>query len=365
MNNPFKFGTIVDGSYFTDRTEEQEKVRQVLSSENHLILISPRRFGKTSLIQKVVKELSRPVFVLNLQLLTDTEDFASHLLKLVFRQFPLERIKHLIAHFHFVPTLSTNPMTDGIELSFQPMADTFLLLEDVFTLIEKLGEKGERPIVVLDEFQEIKVLDKNLDRKLRSILQTHSHVNYVFLGSQESMMHEIFEKKKSPFYHFGYLMRLDKISDTDFLHFLQGGFLLLGEEREVKEVSKQIIAFTGCHPYYTQQLAFQVWALWNQKGFGNTIVADAIIELTQVHDVDYERLWNTLNRTDKKLLIGLSMSTDAPTSQIFLRKQRIESTSTAFSGLKRLAQQGYIIKNETYEMDDPFFARWIVKRREA
>lgn len=62
MENPFKFGTIVDGSYFTDRVEEQEKVKQVISSENHLILISPRRFGKTSLVQKVMKSLERPVF---------------------------------------------------------------------------------------------------------------------------------------------------------------------------------------------------------------------------------------------------------------------------------------------------------------
>lgn len=67
MNNPFKFGTIVDGEYFTDRVAEQEKVREILASENHLILISPRRFGKTSLVQKVTKGLSRPVFQLNLQ----------------------------------------------------------------------------------------------------------------------------------------------------------------------------------------------------------------------------------------------------------------------------------------------------------
>ena len=62
MNNPFKFGSIVDGEYFTDRVAEQEKVREILASENHLILISPRRFGKTSLVQKVTKGLSRPVF---------------------------------------------------------------------------------------------------------------------------------------------------------------------------------------------------------------------------------------------------------------------------------------------------------------
>ena len=155
MNNPFKFGTIVDGEYFTDRVAEQEKVREILASENHLILISPRRFGKTSLVQKVTKGLSRPVFQLNLQLVTDTADFAARLLRIVL-QDALARLKHLITHFRFIPTISTNPMTDGIEVSFQPSMDGFILLEDVFTLIDKLGMKNphKKPIVVLDEFQD-------------------------------------------------------------------------------------------------------------------------------------------------------------------------------------------------------------------
>ena len=184
MNNPFKFGTIVDGEYFTDRVAEQEKVREILASENHLILISPRRFGKTSLVQKVTKGLSRPVFQLNLQLVTGTADFAARLLWIMLQQYPMERLKHLITHFRFIPTISTNPMTDGIEVSFQPSMDGFILLEDVFTLIDKLGMKNphKKPIVVLDEFQEIRTLDKNLDKKLRSILQTYNHANYIFLG---------------------------------------------------------------------------------------------------------------------------------------------------------------------------------------
>ena len=112
MNNPFKFGTIVDGEYFTDRVAEQEKVREILASENHLILISPRRFGKTSLVQKVTKGLSRPVFQLNLQLVTGTADFAARLLWIMLQQYPMERLKHLITHFRFIPTISTNPMTE-------------------------------------------------------------------------------------------------------------------------------------------------------------------------------------------------------------------------------------------------------------
>ena len=352
MNNPFKFGTIVDGEYFTDRVAEQEKVREILASENHLILISPRRFGKTSLVQKVTKGLSRPVFQLNLQLVTDTADFAARLLRIVLQQYPMERLKHLITHFRFIPTISTNPMTDGIEVSFQPSMDGFILLEDVFTLIDKLGMKNphKKPIVVLDEFQEIRTLDKNLDKKLRSILQTYNHANYIFLGSQESMMQEIFEKKKSPFYHFGYLMKLGKIPQDDFYEFLKNGFLLLGEDMDAETIGRSILSFTNCHPYYTQQLAYQTWNNWKQK-IGALQFCVCLLEFLV-----------------SLLFFGqacLTMQMGTPSSLPFLRGVGIDSPSTAFSSLKRLGQQGYVIRNEGYELDDPFFRRWIEVKREG
>jgi len=85
MTNPFKFGAIVSDNFFTDRTDEFQKLCQIVASENHLIMIAPRRYGKTSLIHKVVIASQRPVIWLDLQLLTGVSDFASQLLKQVFK----------------------------------------------------------------------------------------------------------------------------------------------------------------------------------------------------------------------------------------------------------------------------------------
>ena len=200
---------------------------------------------------------------------------------------------------------------------------------------------------------------------MRSILQTYNHTNYIFLGSQESMMQEIFEKKKSPFYHFGYLMKLGKIPQDNFYEFLKNGFLLLGEDMDAETIGRSILSFTNCHPYYTQQLAYQTWNNWKQNGYSDTLVETAITELTHVHDMDYERLWSTFNKTDKKVLIGLTMQMGTPSSLPFLQAVGIDSPSTAFSSLKRLGQQGYVIRNEGYELDDPFFRRWIEVKREG
>ena len=87
--------------------------------------------------------------------------------------------------------------------------------------------------------------------------------------------------------------------------------------------------------------------------------------MTHVHDMDYERLWSTFNKTDKKVLIGLTMQMGTPSSLPFLQAVGIDSPSTAFSSLKRLGQQGYVIRNEGYELDDPFFRRWIEVKREG
>jgi AAA+ ATPase superfamily predicted ATPase len=207
-NNPFKFGSIVDGPHFTNRTTEIGQVTSVLKSANHLVLISPRRYGKSSLVYKVLRDFDRPVIALDLQLTTSVEDLAAQLLKRVYRVFPAERIRQLVKNFRIIPTISMNPVTNAVDISFQPSVSAFPQLEDVLNTIEKLGNEKKRTIVVFDEFQEVARLDINLYRQLRSVMQQHKHINYVFLGSQESMIREIFENKKSPFYHFGFLMTL-------------------------------------------------------------------------------------------------------------------------------------------------------------
>jgi AAA+ ATPase superfamily predicted ATPase len=139
MTNPFKFGVLVDDEYFTDRTKELKEVQRSLNSENHLILISPRRFGKSSLIAKAVKESGRPCVSLNMQNMLSVEDFAAKLLREIFRLYPMERIRHLMTHFRIIPTVSTNPITNVIDVSFQPTMNTMVLLEDAMALLEKVS----------------------------------------------------------------------------------------------------------------------------------------------------------------------------------------------------------------------------------
>ena len=118
--NPFKFGSIVEEPYFTNRIEEIRKVTSFLNSPNHLIIISPRRYGKTSLIIKVIKKTKRPFIFLDLQLITTSQDFASQLLKRVYRVYPLQKIRDLIKNFRITPSITLNPTTNKIDVSYKP-----------------------------------------------------------------------------------------------------------------------------------------------------------------------------------------------------------------------------------------------------
>lgn len=259
MDNPFKFGTLVDEPYFTDRVEELARIGQFLKSENHLVLISPRRYGKSSLVRKAVRESGRPYVWVNMQQVLSREDFAAKLLKSIFKQYKMERVKHFLRSFRVLPSVSVNPMTDEMSVTFQPLVDSQAVFEDSMALLGEVSSAEHRLVVVFDEFQDILEIDKHIDRELRAIIQEQANINYILLGSQESMMTDIFERPKSPFYHFGMLMRLSKIPQEDFLRYLQDRLSPVTVNSE--DIARKILGFTDNHPYYTQQLASAIWDL--------------------------------------------------------------------------------------------------------
>ena len=350
MENPFKFGTIVDEDYFTDRVNEVAYITQFVNSPNHLVIISPRRFGKSSVVAKALKQSNRDHITVNLQQATSVSDFTAKLLKEFFKVYPMERLRHLITHFRVIPTVSTNPVTGSIDVSFQPGVDGTVLLEDVLTLIEKAYSEKERMIVVLDEFQEIRDLAPKLDRQMRSIMQEQKHINYILLDSQESMMTEIFENKKSPFYHFGEMMRLGKLPRDDFHRYLSER-LSTCFPNSSEELADSILDYTACHPYYSQQLASNIWQVGVLQPDTEDPFGTAIDRIVTTHGLDYERLWMNFNRTNKWIMQRLSSGKPLQSGDY--------RTSTIYSALKRLQKDGYVIYTDRYEMEDPFFREWI------
>ncbi|MCH8569516.1 MAG: ATP-binding protein [Balneolales bacterium] len=367
--NPFKFGTVVDGEYFTNRTREIAEYSSIINGQNHLVLIGPRRFGKTSLIRKITAGGKRPVVHLDAYMITSPADLAAQLVSRLFRLFPLQRIKEFLKSFTIVPTITINPVSGETEISFGTRTrgeDGLHSVEDAFNLVEKLSKPSAKLIVVIDEFQEILKLDKQLDRHIRSVIQHHKNVNYVFTGSQESMMRDMFEDKKSPFYHFGVVRHIERIPREDFSTFLSERFDKVSDKGT--EISEGILYVTDCHPYYTQQLAWQTWEEMSRSAEYSdnpeVSVGQAVEKLVRMHDFDYDRMWSNFNTTDRKILVYMAGGTLTPLSSEFLQKAGFSSASTASSALKRLIGSGYLTQEQgAYRIDDPFFSRWINIRR--
>ena len=166
-------------------------------------------------------------------------------------------------------------------------------------------------------------------------------------------MTDIFERKKSPFYHFGKLMRLNKIPYDDFRDYISSR-LPVKEEDKLNSIVEEILSFTNLHPYYTQQLSAQVWEMIICENHVDGIVEDAITKIIRTHDLDFERLWLNFNRTDRSIMLSLSKGANP------LQNRQV-ATSTTFSGIKRLMKAGYVIRVNDYEIEDPFFREWILR----
>ena len=107
LKNPFKFGTIVESQYFTNRAKELDQIISILNSDVHLIIMSPRRYGKSSLIIKAIKEINRPAIILDMQIVTSVLDFAEQLLKKIHNLFPYQKIKAFLKSFRIIQKRNT------------------------------------------------------------------------------------------------------------------------------------------------------------------------------------------------------------------------------------------------------------------
>lgn len=363
IENPFRFGSVVTGDNFIDRTDKIQFVRNVLASSNHMVIIAPRRYGKTSLALKATESLDRPVINLNIQNITDEADFARQLIKATLKCFPWEKIKYAFSHFTIVPTISSDPTTGNIEVALSPTVKSDSALDDAFQLLETIGGSHAKPIVILDEFQDANEISPNMLKKLRGIMQLQNNVNYILLGSQESMMREIFEKKKSPFYHFGIVLHLPEIPVSEFEAYLKDNFSLCFSGSTDKIIS-EILSFTECHPYYTQELAFYTWnELKDSNTVTDALVEKVIKEAVTRKDYDYERLWARLSNNNKKLMKALAnFECLSLYTKEFLNQHGFQATSTVRGCVNRLLKDGFIINDElkkTYRIEDPFFRQWL------
>lgn len=212
-------------------------------------------------------------------------------------------------------------------------------------------------MVIFDEFQDIRRISGNLEKKMRSIFQYHKDVSYIFIGSQEHMIRDIFENKSNPFYKFGKQILLREMKHDKIRKFIIDRFSDKGID--VSGVVDSILQITNNHPYYTQQLCHEIFIINDRKIIDKNSIEKAIENILSNHNCDYEVWWGQLDNTERKIVIGICNGMQNPTSGGFISAYGIKSTSTAGSALKRLIEKGILVKRskDLYLIEDPFWMR--------
>lgn len=267
-NKPFIFGVATSGDNFTDRKSETARLFANFKHGINTVLISPRRWGKTSLVQKVCNlAKSDDLKVVYLDIFSCRSDrefydaFASAVLKQTSSKWDewVENAKLFLSRISPKFSFGTDPMSDfSVSLELNPKSDD---ITEILQLPEKIAQKkGCRIVICIDEFQQIAEFDdsKNFQKRLRTVWQLQKSVSYCLFGSKKHLMNELFEKKSLPFYKFGDAIYLQKIPTVDWVEYICGRFEVTGKSIS-PELAQKVCETVENHSSYVQQLAWLIW----------------------------------------------------------------------------------------------------------
>lgn len=265
---PFVFGVRVEGDTFTDRKEETNRLKMNFLYGVNTILISPRRMGKTSLVEKVssmVECESLKIAKIDAFGCRSENDFINAFATAVVRATStkweewIENTKTFLSRFIPKISIGQDPISDfSIALEYNK---SNTVTEDILQLPETIAkQKGIKIVICIDEFQQIADFPDSLtfQKKLRSIWQLQRNVSYCLYGSKKHMMETMFQSQSHPFYRFGDIFYLNKIAESDWVEFICNRFKVTGKEIS-PELATEICNVTDRYSSYVQQLSWLVW----------------------------------------------------------------------------------------------------------
>ncbi len=365
--NPFYFGNEVYCDDFCNRVEELEELHKDVLSGQNILLYAPRRFGKTSLLKKLISSFEgneeNIVIYIDLFSVSSVDEFIQKYFNLVVKSFEKEsnKIQELLKNIlHIKPniTMKLNHNGDvsyGLSFSKKEQIQT---LEEVLDLPSLYAKKfNKKVIVIFDEFQEIEQL--NFEKKLRSVMQTHSReLAYIFSGSKKSILNHMFSDKSKAFYKAVKYFHINEILLKDWESFIGSKFQKTGKKIALEHI-KTIFDITQGFPYYMQQIMAAVWDKTREN------VDDAIINeslsliVEREHDI-YSLTWTQLTPNQKNTLKyiiafdGMNLYTNENMNESNLNASTLKSTLEALIK-KDICDK----KGDIYYLIDPFMKYWL------
>lgn len=267
MKKSFIYGVSVSGENFTDRVQETQRLKMDFENGQNVILISPRRMGKTSLVKKVqslVNGKSIKVIYMDIYDCRSEYDFYNKFATTILKEASgkldlfMENVKNFLVRLSPKVSFSTDPTMDySVSLGITPQNYS---PEEILNLPEQIAQKQNIHMVVcIDEFQQIGELQDSLivQKRMRSIWQLQQHTSYCLFGSKKHLLANLFQNKRMPFFHFGDTLYLQPIPTADWVPFICKKFTEKGKNIS-EEFAGQICTLVSNHSSYVQQLSWNV-----------------------------------------------------------------------------------------------------------
>lgn len=372
-NIPFVFGIKAEGENFTDRQEETKNLLANFQYGVNTILISPRRMGKTSLVEKVsgmvngdeIKIVRIDAFGTRCEI-DFVNAFATAVIRATASKWEewMENAKVFLSRFVPKISLGQDPLNDfSISLEYNQNNNT---TEEVLNLPEMIAiQKGCRIVVCIDEFQQIGEYSDSLtfQKKLRSVWQLQKNVSYCMYGRKKHMMEKIFLNRSYPFYRFGDVMYLKKISEKDWVEYICQRFEVTGKKIS-GELAQRVCNLTECYSSYVQQLA---WFLWLKSD--NEATEDdldyAVNRLLESQEALFIQQTEGLSDYQMNFLHAIADGIHTGFTQKSVLSNYRLGTSANIVRLKNTLKEKDLIETtepRTLDMSDPILKLWLRKR---
>jgi uncharacterized protein len=376
LTNPFRYGDLALDDAFTDRAEEIAELKSDIRNGQNVVIFAPRRYGKSSLLWRVVQELIRDDDVLvaqvDLMKTASKEKLAEKLASSIYDDIAStgfkvrEKATEVFAGLRVRP-LMTLDLDGSLSFSFQAghkPEDIDATIERLLELPAQLGaDRKRRVALVFDEFQEIVRLDRHLLPLMRSLFQEQPEVAHVYLGSKRHMMEQIFNDENEPFWRSAKQIELGVIPPRLFADFIRDRFDATGRSIE-ETVIDAILERTHSHPYGTQELAY---ALWEVTDPGTTATAakldEALGRVLRSETAHFRRIWEEAPKAQRLTLEALARDPGQPPLSIaYRREHNLPGTSTIQRALEALSEDELIQRHQAgYRISEPFLAEWILQ----
>lgn len=370
--NPFITTGYRSSEYFCDRKEETNALISNLLNGQSTSLLAIRRIGKTGLIHHVLSKLPKGFTGIYLDILPteSLSDLLNALATAVFTSIPEKggAGKKIISFIRSLrPLVTFDPLTGTPALSFEVRPGE--TEKHIQAVISKLEEYPGGIVIAIDEFQQIlNYPEKNTDALLRGIIQSLSNIRFIFSGSQQHLMTQLFADPSRPFYRSTDIKKIGKIKADEYASFIQHHFQNGGISTEIDTVYS-LLEWADLHTYYVQLLCNKIYAAAQVK-VDDDVWKEQAARLLQEQEIIFFKYRDLLTKHQWNLLKSIAQEgrVYTPTSKDFMMKHRLGSPATVLRSLESLMKKEMIYSDfddggrSFYSVYDVLFRRWMESR---